>query len=70
MEAGFILPQAGEDVEWLQGNMEAFQAKADAGDEEFKDMVAEVKQRKLLGETNGMTAQQRLEEALGWGESA
>ena len=32
-------------------------------------MVEEVKERKLM-ETDGMTAQQKLEEALGWGDSA
>ena len=71
LEAGFVLPAAGGDVEWLQDNWEAFNEKADAGDEEFKQLVAEVKERGLLDGTNGIkTAQQRLEEMLGWGDAA
>ena len=71
LEAGFVLPSAGGDVQWLQENWAAFNEKADAGDEEWKEMVENVKKRGLLDGTNGeMTAQQRLEEYLGWGDSA
>ncbi|KAF2152320.1 hypothetical protein K461DRAFT_256144 [Myriangium duriaei CBS 260.36] len=44
-EAGFMIPQAGEDQEWFKDNLAAFQAKADAGDENFKEMIEECKER-------------------------
>lgn len=68
MEAGFILPSAGNDKKWISDNWEAFNKRAEAGDEEMKDVVEDIKERGLLGD--GRTAMQRLEEALGWGESA
>ncbi len=68
MELGFAYPEAGGDVEWLRSNMSEFEKRAEAGDDEIKGMVDEVKERGLLGD--GKTAQQRLEEALGWGDSA
>jgi len=68
-EMGFAVPPAGGDVQWLQKNWEEFNKRADAGDEDFKFMVQEVQERKLM-ETNGKSAQQKLEEALGWGESS
>lgn len=46
-EAGFSRPQAGEDRAWIQENMQAFQAKADAGDQDFADMIKDIKDRKL-----------------------
>ena len=71
MEAGFLLPAAGGDVQWLQENWDAFNEKAAAGEEEWVNMVADVKKRGLLDGTNGVkTSQQRLEEYLGWGDSA
>ena len=71
MEAGFMLPQAGGDVQWLEDNWEEFNRKADAGDEEMKGMVKEIQERGLLDGTNGIkTQQQKLEELLGWGDSA
>ena len=70
LEAGFVLPPAGGDVQWMQDHWDEFQAKAQAGDEEFQDMVAEVKERNLLANGDGKTASQKLEEALGWGDSA
>ena len=71
IEAGFMLPKAGSDVQWLHENWEAFNEKAAAGDEEFREMVEEVKARGLMDGTNGLkTAAQRLEEMLGWGDSA
>ncbi|KAK0253279.1 hypothetical protein LTR57_000983 [Friedmanniomyces endolithicus] len=63
------VPPAGGDVQWLQENWGEFNRRAEAGDEDFKGMVEEVKERKLMV-TDGMTAQQKLEEALGWGDSA
>ncbi|KAK4962983.1 hypothetical protein LTR10_000610 [Elasticomyces elasticus] len=67
-ELGFIVPQAGGDVQWLQENWEEFNKRADAGDEDFKGMVEEVKERRL--NESGPSKQQQLEEALGWGDSA
>ncbi|KAK4995571.1 hypothetical protein LTR66_004647 [Elasticomyces elasticus] len=52
-EAGFALPQAGQDVSWLEENMTAFQAKADAGDAEFRDLVEEVRTRGLIKGVDG-----------------
>ena len=71
IEAGFTLPPAGGDVQWLHENWEAFNEKAEAGDEEFVEMVKEVKERGLMDGANGFqTPQQKLEEMLGWGDSA
>ncbi|KAJ9623209.1 hypothetical protein H2203_006146 [Taxawa tesnikishii (nom. ined.)] len=47
-EAGFVIPQAGKDKEWLQENMSKFQERADAGDEDIKDLLAEVKARSMV----------------------
>jgi len=69
-EAGFSIPPAGGDVAWLQEHMAEFEAKAEGGDEEFRDLVKEVKERGLLEGANGKSSKQKLEEALGWGDSA
>lgn len=69
-EAGFLLPPAGGDVQWMKENWEEFEMKAKAGDEEFQEMVDEVKERGLLDGANGKSSKQRLEEMLGWGDSA
>ena len=47
-EAGFIIPQAGEDVEWIETNKEAFQNLADAGDLDFQGVVKEIEIREDL----------------------
>jgi phenylpyruvate tautomerase PptA (4-oxalocrotonate tautomerase family) len=53
-EAGFEIPKAGEDVEWLRSNWEAFNKKAQEGDVDFQEMVQEVEERGLLnGVVNG-----------------
>ena len=71
IEAGFLLPEAGGDVQWLQENWDAFNELAAAGNEEWVHMVEDVKKRGLLDGTNGVkTEQQRLEEYLGWGDAA
>ncbi|KXT02122.1 hypothetical protein AC579_854 [Pseudocercospora musae] len=69
-EAGFLLPKAGDDVKWLGEHIEEFEMKAKAGDEEFQELVEEVKERGLLDGVNGKSSKQRLEEMLGWGDSA
>ena len=43
-----MMPQAGEDGKWLKDNMEAFQHKADGGDEEFKDLIEDVTSRGMV----------------------
>ena len=54
LEQGFILPQAGQDVAWLRENWEAFNRKAEGGDEDMAEMVKEVEERGLMGkEING-----------------
>ncbi|KAF2764905.1 hypothetical protein EJ03DRAFT_331436 [Teratosphaeria nubilosa] len=73
VEAGFVLPPAGGDVKWLKENWDAFNKKAEEGDEDFVEMVREVKKRGLMEGANGFdieNAQKRLDEELGWGESA
>lgn len=47
-EAGFPLPKAGEDQEWLQTHMKEFQRLAGQGDEEMKEMIEEIEERGLL----------------------
>lgn len=48
-EYGFPIPEAGKDQEWMRANLSAFEAKAEEGEEVMKDLVAEIKERKLLG---------------------
>lgn len=68
MEAGFSIPEAGKDGEWLAENMNAFKARAEAGEEEFVELVKEVEERGMLA--GKKTAAQQLEEMMGWGDSA
>jgi phenylpyruvate tautomerase PptA (4-oxalocrotonate tautomerase family) len=68
MEGGFAMPAAGQDGEWLAENMGAFKARAEAGEEEYVDLVKEVEERGML---NGHKSEaQKLEEMMGWGDSA
>ncbi|QDS73485.1 hypothetical protein FKW77_009168 [Venturia effusa] len=48
-EYGFPIPEAGKDQEWMRANLSAFEAKAEEGEEVMRDLVAEIKERKLLG---------------------
>ncbi|THV80091.1 hypothetical protein D6D27_08842 [Aureobasidium pullulans] len=41
MEAGFSIPQAGDDKQWIEENMEAFKKKAEEGDEHFRELAEE-----------------------------
>ncbi|TIA46931.1 hypothetical protein D6C79_04927 [Aureobasidium pullulans] len=41
MEAGFSIPQAGDDKQWIEENMDAFKKKAEEGDEHFRELVEE-----------------------------
>ncbi|KAF1348091.1 hypothetical protein BDV97DRAFT_298721 [Delphinella strobiligena] len=47
-EAGFSIPKAGEDEAWIKENIEKFQKKADEVDEDFADMIREVKDRGMI----------------------
>lgn len=47
-EGGFMVPAAGQDKQWLAENLSAFQAKADDGDEGFKELIAECRERGLM----------------------
>lgn len=67
-EAGFDIPEAGKDGEWLAENMGAFKARAEGGEEEFVELVKEVEERGLI--VGKKTAAQQLEEMMGWGDSA
>ncbi|KAI9821842.1 MAG: hypothetical protein M1827_002424 [Pycnora praestabilis] len=45
LENGFALPPAGGDKEWVRKNMSAFEKLADEGNEDFKDVVEEIRKR-------------------------
>nr|OQO25144.1 hypothetical protein B0A51_09211 [Rachicladosporium sp. CCFEE 5018] len=68
-EAGFAIPAAGDDVQWLSDNMAEFKSRAADGQEEFGELVKEVEGRGLIS-SNGKAAKDRFEEAMGWGDSA
>lgn len=68
MESGFEIPEAGKDGEWLAENMGAFKARAESGEEEFVELVKEVDERGLI--VGKKTEAQKLEEMMGWGDSA
>lgn len=74
LEAGFALPPAGGDVQWLEENWEAFLQRAREGDAEFVDLVKEVEERGMLtGRANGESDRERarrIEEMMGWGDDA
>lgn len=52
-EAGFPIPPAGGDVQWMRDNMEGFKKKAADGHEGFIDMLAEIEERGLMKGANG-----------------
>lgn len=68
-EAGFHIPPAGQDVQWIRDHWDEFVMKAQSGDEEFKEMVEEIQGRGMLNGA-GKSGKEKLEEALGWGDSA
>lgn len=55
-EAGFPIPQAGQDKMWAKQHMPAMKKKAAEGDEDFKEFLEEMKNRPGWGEliTNGV----------------
>ncbi|RAK72266.1 uncharacterized protein BO72DRAFT_452816 [Aspergillus fijiensis CBS 313.89] len=48
LEHGVLLPRAGEDGKWLAQNTERFQELAEQGDEDFRELVEEIKGREDL----------------------
>ncbi|KAF2136483.1 uncharacterized protein K452DRAFT_353898 [Aplosporella prunicola CBS 121167] len=44
---GFNMPEAGKDEEWAKENFGEFERRAENGDEEFKDLVGELRTRGL-----------------------
>lgn len=52
-EAGMVLPAAGKDMEWLEGNFPEMQRRAEAGEREWKEVVEDVKGRGLLDGSGG-----------------
>lgn len=53
-EAGFPVPRAGQDAEWMKKNMAAFKKKAAGGDTDFQDMLDELNSRDAFkGIVNG-----------------
>lgn len=56
-EAGFVAPKAGQDAEWLKKHYPAFKKKADEGDEDFQELMEDLKKREafrsITGEING-----------------
>ncbi|KAJ6522232.1 hypothetical protein DFH09DRAFT_1372776 [Mycena vulgaris] len=45
---GWMVPEAGQDVEWMHENLPKFQALADDGNEFCRDMIAELRTREDL----------------------
>lgn len=45
-ERGFSIPGAGEDAEWLRGNMGEFERRAEGGDKVMGELVQEIKARR------------------------
>jgi len=43
-----MMPEAGHDGEWLKKHEAAFEEKAKGGDEEFAEMLKEVRERGML----------------------
>ena len=47
-EAGFPIPSAGQDKQWLKEHHGGFERKAREGDDEFVDLLKEIRERKDL----------------------
>ena len=52
-EAGLMLPAAGKDGEWLEGNWAEMKRRADAGEREWVENVKDVEDRGLLDGSGG-----------------
>ncbi|KAI0123685.1 hypothetical protein BJ170DRAFT_598888 [Xylariales sp. AK1849] len=44
-KAGFVLPIAGNDPQWVKDNMDAFKEKAREGDQDFVELIEELEDR-------------------------
>ena len=47
-EAGMALPQAGHDKQWLKDRLYDFESRAEEGEEKFRNLITEVKEREDL----------------------
>lgn len=47
-EQGVMIPEAGDDEKWLKTHWKEFKARAEAGDQGMKDLVADIERRKLI----------------------
>ena len=47
-EAGFPIPWAGQDKQWLKKHYTGFERKAREGDDEFVDLLNEIREREDL----------------------
>ena len=47
-EAGWDLPPAGQDRNWLKDNLAMFRFRADSGEEEFVELLEEIGRREDL----------------------
>jgi len=47
-EQGVMIPQAGDDKNWLKQHWALFKKRADEGDEDMKGLVADIERRKLI----------------------
>lgn len=47
-EKGVMIPEAGNDKQWLQAHWSEFKKRAEAGDAEMKELVEDVERRKLI----------------------
>lgn len=53
-ECGFPIPSAGDDTKWMETHWSSFEEKAKGGNQDFVNLIAEVKERGLLpGKANG-----------------
>ncbi|KAF7553398.1 hypothetical protein G7Z17_g3637 [Cylindrodendrum hubeiense] len=49
-EEGIAIPQAGMEQAWFRENLPSFQQRANSGDEDFQDLIAELRARpELMG---------------------
>ncbi|RFU31124.1 hypothetical protein B7463_g5201, partial [Scytalidium lignicola] len=53
IEAGFLVPPAGTDREWMKKSLPEFKRLADAGDEDFKFVLEEIETREDLAFVRG-----------------
>ncbi|KAI9713560.1 MAG: hypothetical protein M1820_000942 [Bogoriella megaspora] len=52
-EASFEIPEAGGEEQWMRQNWVEFKRRADAGEEEWQEMIQDVEERGLLGDGGG-----------------